>query len=556
MAEDEKKVLYGSEDMVAVKPPHSLDLPDIDVVAVFYPKDKGSYYLYYCEPTEESMPKCCPDCKSTDIDRHGYTARPRLVHDASIRNTRIDLALRTPRYICNNCGGSFNHQFDFLVPGQCMTERLKDKIRNDCFYHTFTDMAIDSGFSEGNIRNICDQYWDELEQKRGPIVAPRVLGIDEKHISHNMRAIFVDIETGHLLEIRPNNKEEDIIGTIESMVDYDKNIKLVTIDMALNYRANIQMCLPYAKIIVDKYHVYQDLYRKLTTAKKAIMEEIGRQLKEVEKTDAERYRHLYDVRDIVLKNSYLFKFGRAKLEEKPSRLKAMAEVCATFPELNHLRLLKEGFERIYAESRSREEAEVLYEEWTKLLPPTRGSKKVAEWELNYGVNASLYKELNSFNSAVKQWHTEIFNYFDEGCQFTNAASEGTNSKIQRINALGAGYGFKHLRARALFVEYAGPKKAYNFSTDELNSLIGSNLCIDEYVDEKKKEKKSHRQPKIAGEVKPKKEEKTTLIVGNRLSSSRRHTVQQHRRKLLSRDALSVLAYIDTNDDYFDFADGA
>lgn len=546
MAEKDKKIVFKADDMKEVKPEHSLDLEDIRILSCFHPKEDESYFLYYCEPTEESTPLACPVCGSISISGHGYTAKPRLVHDASIRNTRIDLALKTPRYICDDCGASFNHRFDFLVEGQCMTERLKEKIRQDCFSKTFTDMAIESGISEGTVRSICDKYWSELETNRGVIVAPRVLGIDEKHISHEMRAIFVNIETGRLLEIRPDNKEDDIVKTIESMQDYDKNIEIVTMDMANGYRSHVQLCLPKAKIIVDKYHVFQDLSRKIAKAKTGIMEEIGRQISEVAKHDDMQARHLRDVRDSLLRNPYLFKFGKGKLEEKENRLKTLADVCQTFPELNHLRLLKEGFERIYSESHSREQAEEFYEFWKQLLPPTRGKNKIAEWEKRYGVNASLYNELVSFGRAVEMWHTEIFNYFDKGCQFTNAASEGTNSKIQRINALGAGYGFKHLRARALFSEYVGPKTAYNFSTKELETLLEmSDLSLDNLI-EKKKPHERIAPPKRRT---VKRKERTNGIIASRSVGSVRK-----KRKPAYADELSVFAYINYDAEFYDFAD--
>ena len=44
-----------------------------------------------------------------------------------------------------------------------------------------------------------------------------------------MRVVFVDIESGTLLEMRPH-KKTDIIDSIEKMVDYDKNIQIVTMD--------------------------------------------------------------------------------------------------------------------------------------------------------------------------------------------------------------------------------------------------------------------------------------------------------------------------------------
>ncbi len=161
-----------------------------------------------------------------------------------------------------------------------------------------------------------------------------------------------------------NNKEADIIGTIERIVDYDKNIRIVTTDMANGYRSHIQLCLPNAKLIVDKYHVYQNFYSKVAKSKKTIMEKIGQQIDQ--ETNPAKAQRMKAVRELVIHNAYLFKFGKDKLAEKTRRIAIMADVCQTFPEFNHLRLIKEGFERIY-EQESRTDAEAAYAEWIKLI---------------------------------------------------------------------------------------------------------------------------------------------------------------------------------------------
>lgn len=176
----------------------------------------------------------------------------------------------------------------------------------------------------------------------------------------------------------PTNKPDAIISMIESMVDYDKNIRIVTMDMANGYKSAIQMCLPYAKIVIDKFHVFQDLSRRITKAKTGIMEEISLQIKN--EPDKQVADHLREVRDLIVRNAYLFKFGRKKLLEKPERLKVMADACRTFPELNHLRLIKEGFERIYEEAETREQAETLYVEWEKLIPPSAPRCKTQQFQ--------------------------------------------------------------------------------------------------------------------------------------------------------------------------------
>lgn len=69
-----------------------------------------------------------------------------------------------------------------------------------------------------------------------------------------------------------------------------------------------------------------------------------------------------------------------------------------------------------------------------------------------------------FLSHNQSWHEEIFAYFDEDCSYTNAAAEVTNSLIQRINAQRSGYGFNHLRAKAVYWHRSGARTAYRLDT--------------------------------------------------------------------------------------------
>ena len=86
------------------------------------------------------------------------------------------------------------------------------------------------------------------------------------------------------------------------------------------------------------------------------------------------------------------------------------------------------------------------------------------WEEKYHVQASFFKELTGFYRTTKSWHEEIFAYFDEDCSNTNAAAEGTNSLIQRINAQGSGYGFNHLRAKIVYWHRSSARTAYRLDT--------------------------------------------------------------------------------------------
>lgn len=454
-----REIEYTQDDFILESRTPSLNLPDIDAVACYSLYNNPNYLIFRCKPSHKHD-KGCPSCGSIAIVSHGMTKEPRLVHDVNIGLKRVDLLIDTPRYRCKDCGAAFRHVFDSVLEGRQYTARLYEQIRRDAFIRPFSQVAAEFGVTEGTVRKIFDEYIAELEENRGEIVAPEVLGIDEKHIVHAMRGVFVDIKTGRLLEMTEDNREATVISTIERMIGYDTNIRIVTTDMANNYRSYIQQCLPNAKIIVDKYHVYQDLYTKVRSARKAILEHIGEMLQLI--SDEDEKERLRKIRNLAANNAYLFKFGKAKLAESEARIASMASVCETFPEFNHLRLIKEGFERIY-EQPDRAAAETAYHEWEKLIPP-RGSKQIAQWEKQYGVSASLFSDLAVFYRTTQKWFMEIFNYFDEDCQYTNAATEGTNSLIQRINAEGAGYGFQHLRAKALFSGQVGTRITYNMKS--------------------------------------------------------------------------------------------
>ena len=454
-------IVYELDDMKEVTPIPSLNLPDLTVSQCLQPKDGSRYMVFFCTAAKKYEGPCpCCGSVTTPPIKSGFLKPDRLVHDVMVGLDKVDLVVKTPRYQCKDCGGYFPHPFETICEGKQCTKRLREQIQNDCFLRSFTDVAMMTGYTIPTIINMFDEAIDEMEAKRPPIVAPRILSLDEKHINHRMRAVFVDNDTGRLLEMTEDNKRDTVLHVIENMIDYDKNIKVVTTDMANGYRSAIHECLPYAVIVIDKFHIFQELYRKMTKTKSKIMALTDQQIKD--EPDRATADHLREVRDMIVRNNFLFKFGRKKLAEKPERIQVLADACQTFPDFNHLRLIKEGFERMY-EAETRADAERLYEELAKLLPPTRKAL-IPEWEATYGVKFSTFEDLCAFARTMKNWHKEIFAYFDPNCRVTNAVAEGTNSLVQHLNAAGNGYGFKHLRAKAIFWQDIGNRTSYRIQT--------------------------------------------------------------------------------------------
>jgi len=101
---------------------------------------------------------------------------------------------------------------------------------------------------------------------------------------------------------------------------------------------------------------------------------------------------------------------------------------ASYPILEVAYDLKESLRSMYL-CKTRDDAEEHFEQWKKFIP----------------------KDMKSFLEVAKMinnWHTEIFNYFDN--RVTNAFTESINNLIKCIEKRGRGYTFEVLRAKVLF----------------------------------------------------------------------------------------------------------
>ena len=463
MAENLFELAKGYE---RVSPIPKLDIDELQEVECIKPVGDDTQLIFYCEPINRYR-GVCPKCEESNNHYANGYAKDRTVHDISRGLVSIVMKVKVPRYRCNECGKSFSYPFKSIMPGQQFTRRLYDQLKIRVLKEPFTVVADEYGISDTKAADILLEYSRELFKDR-KVIAPMVLGIDEKHIVKEKRGVLVDIQTGMPLEMTPDNSMGTIQAAVEALENYNKNVKVVTIDMWNPYVSVVQECMPYAVIVIDKFHVIANAYRKIGRTKSKLYALLKKEVSEIEDYDERERKQALLTR--MGKNVFLFKFGRKRLREEEEHGSLMSELCLEFPEINRLRLLKESFEQIYDEG-NRKAAEARYVEWTKLVPPR---------------SETLYSEIHTLSRTMKNWRKYIFNYFDPGCNYTNATTEGVNRRIDSINNEGYGYGFEALRTKVLFNSFEKlnqkPKKnakKYNFKpqrdTDRVRFAVGSSL---------------------------------------------------------------------------------
>ena len=452
----------------------SLDMPHFIVDKFYMPSDGGKYMVFFAHVDKSYRPADeCPYCHSQNIIRDGKATKPRLVHDVIRNNYRVDIVFYPPRMNCKSCDSPFTPNVKGISGSRMMTTRLEEFLRVECFLQPFTQLAERSGYSVGEISSIMDEELEKYDKMREehPLEAPTVLGIDEKHLAHYMRGTLVDVGNRLLLDMFEDNKKPTIAKGIKKLKNWDKNIKVVTTDMNNAYIPMIKETLPNATIVIDKFHVVQDVEQSITKCRKLLISYRKDIIENIE--DLKEKAEQAAILRIVTSNPKLFNANISKIlnEKNGVRMEKLSTVIDAFPEFSMLHNLHYGIEHLY-EQETREDAEKAWEEWSTLLPPSK-PKAYQEWCAAYGMPEEAFDCFRKFNgSAFLFFKQYILNYFNSPeTRFTNSTTEGFNSTIEDINIAGKGYEFRHLRGKCLYASLVHEKINYGLKIKTVKKWV-------------------------------------------------------------------------------------
>lgn len=365
--------------------------------------------MYVISAAYEDDAISCPECGSRSFVKFG--TKVQHYHDTPIHGQRVVIRFRRQRFKCLACEHPFLQPTPPQIqPNTTMTKRLIEFIQRRSLIRTFSWIAEEVGVHEKSVRLIFNAYADYLETAY-QVETPEWLGIDEVYVVRKHRCILVDALNRLPIDMLLSRDKESVIKWLGKL-DQSK-VKVVTMDMWRPYRDAVAEVLPSAVVIVDKFHVVKMANEALDTCRKALKLELQpnqrRQLKSDRSLLLKREKDLTQ-RQVFLRDTWL----------------------GSFPDLLQAYLMKEALFDLY-EASSKEEAEEAYQTWLDVLD-----------DLPKPVKAAYRKLRTSF----KNWHTEIFNYFDH--KATNAYSESLNNLVKGTIRDGRGYSFRVLRAKILY----------------------------------------------------------------------------------------------------------
>jgi transposase len=328
----------------------------------------------------------CPRCERSTWQVHQWHLQRK--RDAKLWGKEVWLALFKRRFRCRHCRKVFMEGDPVCGPRRRTTSRLRETVARRAREATVRSVAREEGVSEG----LVERSWLEAHAVVSDPGRPHVLiGLDGFCVRRpgRMWTGMWDLESGKAVAVVPGERQVDVQRMLERYAPRE-TVRAVAIDLAEAYRQAVELVLPEAAIVADKFHV-------LALA--------GRALHEVHGETRRRGNLAWLLQRGVER---LSQPERARLLEALSRDRRLARAWG----------LKEALREVYRKKRW-EDAAAALERWIR---EAQGS------------------DLQPFRrtaATLRRWRKEMLNYWRY--PITNALVEGKHNRVKVLKRRAYGY---------------------------------------------------------------------------------------------------------------------
>ena len=328
--------------------------------------------------------RACPRCGRSTWQVHQWHLQRK--RDAKLWGKEVWLFKR--RFRCRQCRKVFTEDDPMCGSRRRTTGRLRQTVARRAREATVRSVAREEGVSEG----LVERSWVEAHTVVSPPARPHVfLGLDGFCVRKpgRMWTGMWDLKTRDSVAFVSGERQIEVQKMLERHAPRE-TVRAVAIDLSQAYRQAVELVLPDALIVADKFHV-------LALA--------GRALHEVH-SETRRPGNL----------AWLLQRGVERLSQaERSRL---LEALSREPRLARAWGLKEGLRAVY-KKRRQDEAAAALETWLS------------------EAQASGLRPFGRTAATLKKWRREVLNYWRY--PITNALVEGKHNRIKTLKRRAYGY---------------------------------------------------------------------------------------------------------------------
>ncbi len=365
------------EDSITIR----LRLPGLKVLGV----EEGPRWIEVAARSQEEE-TVCPRCGRSTWQVHQWHLQRK--RDAKLWGKEVWLVLFKRRFRCRQCRKVFTEPDPACGARRRTTGRLRETVARRAREATVRSVALEEGVSEG----LVERSWLEAHTVVATATRPHVfLGLDGFCVRRpgRMWTGMWDLDSGKAVAVVPGERQADVQRMLERHASRE-SVRAVVIDLSEAYRQAIEMALPDATVVADKFHV-------LALAGRALRELHGEK----------RRRGTL---------SWLLHRGMERLSA--GERERVLESLMSEPDLARAWGLKEALRAVYTK-RQADEAAIALDRW------------ISEAE------GSGLRPFRRTAATLRQWRKEVLNYWRY--PITNALVEGKHNRIKTLKRRAYGY---------------------------------------------------------------------------------------------------------------------
>jgi transposase len=375
-----------------------LNLPDVRVLST--QRTEQGHWLIRVESTLEGTR--CRRCGREIRDLHGLDAVVCLRH-LPLFDVPVFVELRPKRYRCPYCAGhpTTTQRCEWYESRSPNTKAYEQWALRMVINSTVADAARKLGVSEETIDGILDR-WIERAVDWTAWERLGVIGIDEIALKRGHRdfiaLVTVPLAGGgvEILAVLADRKKETVAAFLRAIPEQLRHtIERACTDMYEGFVSAIEEEVPWAEIVIDRFHVARAYRDCADTVRKKELKRLKRALPKAE------YAELQGA---------MWPFRKRPVELKPPAWELLERVFTYSPKIEAAYHLREDLTELFERDYTKAGATCAIRAWCKR------------------VRARGLAEFESFLGTIDRWMDKITNYF-QGRQ-TSGFVEGFNNRVK------------------------------------------------------------------------------------------------------------------------------
>ena len=239
-----------------------LDFVDCQSIEISYEHHSCIVHL-----TLSPKPHLCPICNSLTSKIKSYSLR--VIKHSVLHPLPCLIHYKARRYVCPTCSKTFYEHNPFIsgnlkVSTATVYNVLQELKRPE---NTFQSVANTFHLSPSSVSNIFDKH---IQVGRLPL--SECICFDEVYAFHSDTSDYVcvllDFTSKNIIDLLPSRRKRFLSDYFYKIpLKERERVKYVSFDMWHTYRDITKVMLPNALCIVDKFHVLQDLHKRVNSVR-------------------------------------------------------------------------------------------------------------------------------------------------------------------------------------------------------------------------------------------------------------------------------------------------